>query len=242
MTDGTMSYHDLPAAGGNLKYAGRIAQGYDEKRQKSEKWQVEQDVVQSMLADLPRGSWVLDAPCGTGRFVEFCRNKGFIYRGIDISQDMIAQAVAKFGNQSPVARIEMQNGEVIETPQLNIEQRDVLNSGLPDKAVDAALNIRITRWLSPDQCQQLFREMQRIVRDRIILTARIANHPHARPLELFEAALYDNWALERDISGYEPDYRIFQFRCKASPFLRQREIDAVKTGADEWTMPPYEAA
>jgi ubiquinone/menaquinone biosynthesis C-methylase UbiE len=243
VTLGTMSYHGVGAQPTNLKYTGGVATGYDAKREDSPKWQTEQRIIEQMLSDLPHGSWILDAPSGTGRFIEFCRDRGFIYRGLDISEDMIAQAAAKVGNQSPIARLTKSNGEVVEAPQLSIARGNVLNSGVPDKSVDAVLNIRITRWLSPAECQQMFREMQRIARDRIILTARVCNHPHARPLEIFQAAMGDDWMLERSEAGHEKEYRIFLFRCKRSPLLAKQSkvIDAVKAG-DAWTMKPYEAA
>jgi ubiquinone/menaquinone biosynthesis C-methylase UbiE len=250
MSLGSMSYHNLSTApAGNLKYTGGVATGYDAKREDSPKWQTEQRIIEQMLSDLPHGSWILDAPSGTGRFIEFCRDRGFIYRGLDISEDMIAQAAAKVGNQSPIARLTKSNGEIVEAPQLAIAQGNVLNSGVPDKSVDAVLNIRITRWLSPAECQQMFREMQRIARDRIILTARVTypSHPElARPLQLFETAMGDDWALEKSEAGHEAAYRIFQFRCKKSPLLARGGniiIDTVKNADDgAFTMKPYQAA
>lgn len=248
MTIGSMSYHNLPnaAQAGSQKYVGNVAAGYDAKREASPKWQVEQSIIEQMISDLPKGAWVLDAPCGTGRFMQACADRGFIYRGIDISEDMIMQAAAKLDNRSPIVRFTMKDGKVHEVPQFVMEQRNVLESGIPDKAVDAVLNIRITRWLSLEQCQQMFREMQRIARDRIILTARVCDHPHARPLALFEAAMSDDWQLVASEAGHEPAYRIFQFRCKRSPLKLQSSgniiIDAVKSADDAWTMKPYEAA
>ena len=49
------------------KYYGAVASGYDAKRIENPKWQIEQAAIESMLDDLPKGSWVLDVPCGTGR-------------------------------------------------------------------------------------------------------------------------------------------------------------------------------
>ena len=71
--------------GGAAKYHGAIAQGYDQKREESPKWQIEQKVIEGWLADLPMGDWVLDCPAGTGRFIpvlpearsDLCRGRPF---------------------------------------------------------------------------------------------------------------------------------------------------------------------
>jgi hypothetical protein len=54
----------------------------------------------------------------------------------------------------------------------------------------------------------MFREMQRISRQRIIFTARVANHPHARTIDLFESALMDGWKITRNEVGVDMDYYI----------------------------------
>lgn len=248
MTFGNMSYYDIPGGmpSSNLKYTGQTAQGYDAKREESPKWKIEQEIIEKLLSDLPAGTWVLDAPCGTGRFFDYYLKRQFIIRGLDLSPEMLDLAAAKVGNESRAVRLVQPDGKQVETPQLSIAQGNVLSSGIPDNSIDAAVNCRITRWLSPDECQQMFREMQRICRDRIILTARVANHSHARPLQLFELAMGGDWQLEHSIAGYSPEYRVFQFRCKTSPLLKTagQTIDAaLESSADgSWTMKPYEAA
>lgn len=230
--------------GGALKYTGSTASGYDAKRETSAKWTVEQKIIEDMLSDLPPASWVLDAPCGTGRFLDYAIRKQLIYRGLDVSEDMINQAAAKIGGQSAVFTMTTPDGKSGQTPQVSFTVGSVLASGIPDKAVDAALNIRITRWLSPDECQQMFCEMQRISRDRIILTARVCNHQHARPLALFEAVMSDEWELARSECGAsgpaeapveDSAYRIFMFRRKQTVMSQPKSDDA-------WIMNPYEAA
>jgi ubiquinone/menaquinone biosynthesis C-methylase UbiE len=187
-----------PQAQGAGKYHGSIATGYDAKREQSPKWVIEQKIITGMLDDLPEGTVILDCPVGTGRFLPFYVEKGFHILGMDLSLDMLKQAEAKI---APIAAKAV--GE--------LRQGDVRNTGLPDKSVDVAVNCRITRWLSPADCQTMLREMQRVARQRIIWTARVANHPHARTVELFEAAL-DGWAIVRNDAGADLDYRILQAR------------------------------
>lgn len=255
MTVGTMEY--LPPAqqqqqSGALKYSGAVAQNYDAERQSKAKWTVEQAIIEDMLSDLPPGSWVLDAPSGTGRFLEFCLNNRLVYRGLDISEDMIRQAAARTDGKSPTMKFNTPDGKTENVPQIAFTKGSVLSSGIPDQSVDAALNIRISRWLSPDENQQMFTEMQRIARDRIILTARVCNHSQARPLALYEAVMSPEWELARSECGAsgpaeapveDPAYRIFMFRRKPLATSKNIIIDAVKSAEDDaWTMKPYEAA
>ena len=224
------------AKGQPLKYTGAVAKGYDDKRKSSDKWKVEQRIIEEMLSELPQFSWVLDAPCGTGRWLDVCHRQGLIYRGLDISEDMIKQAAAKLGKETPLLRFTLADGKQFEAPQFAFARGDVLNCGLEDNSVDVALNIRITRWLSAEECQQMFREMQRIARKQIILTARVANHPYARPLAIFEAAMQDGWQLSDSVPGYQPEYRIFRFAHKSAV----RNETPKQEADDSWVMKPYE--
>lgn len=194
LTQAMMEY--LPSqqtpTGGAGKYHGALAQGYDAKREQSPKWLLEQRTIEDMLSDLPQRTIVLDCPVGTGRFLPFYVDKGFEIVGMDISADMLKEAAKKVDPARAKGYLEI---------------GDVRNTGLPDKSVDCAVNCRITRWLSPEDCKKMMREMQRVSRKRIIWTARVANHPHARTIELFESAL-DRWKITRNEAGVDLDYRI----------------------------------
>ncbi len=88
---------------------------------------------------------------------------------------------------------------------------NILKTGLPDKSVDAAINCRITRWAigehGPAGIVAMLKEMQRVSRKRIILTARVENHKWAVSRHLINSAL-DGWQIARDEQGYVPAYRI----------------------------------
>jgi len=187
-----------PQMHGAGKYHGAIATGYDAKRESDAKWIIEQKIITRMLDDLPPETIIFDCPVGTGRFLPFYIEKGFHFIGMDQSRDMLVEAGKKVDALAAKAVGELHVG-------------DVRNTGLNDKAVDVVVNCRITRWLSPSDCQVMLKEMQRIARQRIIWTARVANHPHARTVELFEEAL-DGWAIVRNEPGVDLDYRIIQAR------------------------------
>jgi ubiquinone/menaquinone biosynthesis C-methylase UbiE len=180
---------------GAEKYHGAVADGYDAKREQSPKWTIEQAHIEDMLQDLEKGDWVLDAPCGTGRFIPAARKKGLIYLGVDRSQDMIRQAMQKMTDPSSTM---FTVGDVRQLPRA-------------DKSVDAVISCRISRWLEPADCQKMLRESQRVARKKIISTWRVRNHPHARSYELIQGAL-DGWKIHRDEAGSDLDYRIIELR------------------------------
>ena len=173
------------------KYYGGIASGYDKKRENDAKWKIEQQHIENMLSDIQSGDWVLDIPCGTGRFFKYYGERGFVFYGLDKSADMLKQAAMK----------------VVDPHKARLAQGDVRALPLNDRSVDASVMCRLTRWLSPGDCQLALRELQRVSRKRIIFTARVRNHPHARSYELINGAL-DGWKIARDEAGADMDYRI----------------------------------
>jgi len=189
-----------PKQGGAGKYHGDVASGYDAKREESPKWKVEQSIVERMLEDMASGNWVLDVPCGTGRFFPFYEERGFVIRGIDASADMLQIASAK----------------ITDKMKARFAQGDVRELDLADKSVDASVMVRLTRWLSPEDCQKAFTELQRVTRDRIILTTRIEHQKPelARPVGLFLDVLGDDWEMKQNAEGAEPAYRILMFKRK----------------------------
>lgn len=195
MSTGFMEYIQTSPASGAGKYHGAVARGYDAKREQSPKWTIEQNIIEDMLSDLPRGSWILDCPIGTGRFVSFYHSKGFLFRGVDRSADMLKIAASK----------------VVDPQKAFLELGDVRGLHFNDKSVDAALMIRLTRWLSPADCQKALRELQRVARQKIISTWRVRNHPHARSYDLIKGAL-DGWKIHRDETVSDMDYRIIELR------------------------------
>jgi ubiquinone/menaquinone biosynthesis C-methylase UbiE len=122
---------------------------------------------------------------------------------MDRSPDMLQQALKK--------------GEPLNL-RGELRQGNILQTGLPDDEVDVAVNCRITRWVigehGPAGIQQMLREMQRVAKKRIILTARVANHPYAVSMDLIESAL-GGWRVARNEAGYVLDYRVLALEAVA---------------------------
>jgi SAM-dependent methyltransferase len=87
------------------KYHGRMAETYETKRKKQQRWHEENDTVRQMLNKLrPRS--VLDVPCGTGRYFELydaLRVKRVI--AVDVSDAMLDIARKKTTRHAHVSLI-----------------------------------------------------------------------------------------------------------------------------------------
>ena len=171
------------------KYHGAVASGYDAKREQSPKWTIEQKIIEGWIDELADGSWVLDIPCGTGRFFEAYERNNHCYHGVDKSTSMLEQAALKANDKA-----RLKAGDVRKVP-------------LEDKSVDMPIMCRLTRWLSPEDCVKALKELQRVTRKKIVFTARVRNHPHARTYDLINSAL-DGWKITKDETGADMDYRI----------------------------------
>lgn len=178
---------------GARKYVGDVATGYDAKRENSAKWRAEQATIEDIINRLPEGSSVLDIPVGTGRFIPAYERNGHKWTGIDLSSDMLTEAGSKV-TKPELAKL--RTGDVTRLDEI---------TGL--KEFDLAIMCRLTRWLSPAQRFVALKQLQMVARGLIVFTARIANHPHAYPMQEIEAAL-DGWNVAGAAEAGDPDYRV----------------------------------
>ncbi len=196
-----------PPGAPERKYFGEVATGYDAKRENSEKWKVEQEIIERMLSDFPAGSWVVDAPCGTGRFFPTYEDKSFVVRGVDISPDMLRVAGDKIKEPTKIIDGEKAWGWRV----ANIIEDGL---GLDDNSVDIAVSCRFTRWVmgqyGPEGIKKLLRELQRVSRSTVIFTARVKDHPKAVPYDLIGESIVDGWTIHEDAQGSEEAYRIIK--------------------------------
>lgn len=177
-----------------VKYTGAVAAGYDAKREQSAKWLAEDRIVRDMLDDMPVGTTVLDVPVGTGRFIPFYEERGFEVVGLDVQDDMLCEARKKVRSTG----VMLAKGNVLDLPHVG-------GMTMRTGGVDVALMIRLSRWLEPDDCRKAMAGLAQVARKRIIFTARVRNHPYARPLELFAVP---GWKVTRDEPADGEDYRV----------------------------------
>lgn len=133
------------------------AAAYKESRrpQNFKRYHLEQAILGGWLRDLPKTSTILDAPCGSGRWIPFLLPFGFRYIGGDVSPAMIEQARPELGPAAGHAFVVM-----------NME-------ALPfaDNAVDCLVIWRFMHHVTNAETRvKILREAARVARDRVLLS------------------------------------------------------------------------
>jgi ubiquinone/menaquinone biosynthesis C-methylase UbiE len=179
------------------RYLGTAADDYESRRRHKKKWQNEDIAVRAALNNLPRGTSILDIPCGTGRFFQFFRKRGFRVLGLDISPEMIAEAKNRAGNE------------------IWAELGNIFDTGISPQSFDVVLCIRFLNLIELKDVKRTLAEMQRIAKDRIIFSLRTyRKHPEqhyhqAHSLEAIAKILIGNWRIKRaDQIGRDNTYRM----------------------------------
>jgi ubiquinone/menaquinone biosynthesis C-methylase UbiE len=177
------------------RYRGVIASEYEQRRSQKPKWKAETAVITDMLKDKPAGTEVLDIPVGTGRFLPLYDELGFDMIGMDINEEMLAEARKKGMH--------------------DLRCGDILNIDLPDDSVDLALAIRIVNLIRPPDMQRALRELQRVSRFEVIFNVRTGDvrpgHFHdPQNIEDIEAALLPGWYIAENREIHEPDFRMIR--------------------------------
>jgi SAM-dependent methyltransferase len=183
------------------KYQGLVAENYDDKREEQPRWHEEQKIIEEMLDRYPPGTKVLDVPVGTGRFIQHYVKRKFVVVGVDISLDMLKKAEAKLEPGSVDCRL--YQGDIKE-----------VDKEFPPGFFDVSVMCRLTRWLSPEECAEVIQKLAAITRQRIIFTARVANHPHERPEHIFMNAIPEWWICASMQVASDPDYRVIAMEPK----------------------------
>ena len=208
MTNPLMQYLDpiQPAPqtlSGATKYQDpRIAASFDAKRETDPKRVIAKNVIKTMLSDLPPKTRILDAGCGTGLMFEFFVEKQFTVCGIDLSEAMLLEAGKK---------LDAYKAQGLLHADFTLGVGSVYQLPLEDKCVEAAIMVDLTRWIieerGPQGIVDALKELQRVAKQRIILTARVANHKWAVTEDLIKSGL-DGWVIVASQAGSDLDYRI----------------------------------
>lgn len=139
------------------EYQGDEARSYEQKRTSDDKWQREQEAVESLLGQVASASSVvLDVPVGTGRFLPLYEALGCRAIGLDISPDMLEQARGRVGS----------------TDRLSLAVADITALDMPDDEVDVALCVRFTNLVPLDTVEQAVRELARVSKGHVVLGVR----------------------------------------------------------------------
>ena len=133
-------------------YKNRIAEEYDKERFSSFKGRTydffEQWSVGRAISNFPKGSLVLDIPCGTGRVSKYLYDLGYNVIGADISPDMLD--IAK--NKYPIPFV----------------QKDIEHIDYKDNSFDVIVCVRMMGHLPYENKIRALYEMKRIAKNLIV--------------------------------------------------------------------------
>jgi ubiquinone/menaquinone biosynthesis C-methylase UbiE len=139
------------------QYAGKVARDYDQKRTSEKKWITEQEVVRGLLAQIPRGSRILDIPVGTGRFISFYKELHLQATGVDVSHDMLAESEKK---------VKEKDFDML------LKQGSIFNLDFANEYFDVVLCIRFLNWIDYDNLNVAVSELARVSRRNLIVGIR----------------------------------------------------------------------
>lgn len=111
------------------------------------------EVLAAVLAELPRGSEVLDVGCGTGDQLRRCREAGMRVTGVE-----------------PAARL--RQAALAANPEVEVVDALAGELPFPDRRFDLVISIEVLRYLEPDDLGRAYDELARVVRPggRVVLT------------------------------------------------------------------------
>ena len=94
------------------QYLGSVGSEYEANRRDG-KWDAEQQAAQELIARMPRGAKVLDAPVGIGRLIPILAAQRLKIQGLDVSPDMLAEATAHFSRSARAHRLALLGRRVV---------------------------------------------------------------------------------------------------------------------------------
>lgn len=132
----------------------RVSTTY-EARNGTKLWRTEEEVLRECLEDLPVGTTLLDIPVGTGRFLRFYDDRGFITTGLDLSPQMLREARKK--------------GALTDLGILSIFELSTANAGL----FDVVVSVRMAHLFTDDDFRLMMQGLQAVARKRIVYSVRL---------------------------------------------------------------------
>src|SRR3972149_5270455 len=137
------------------KYASEYSNRWRDRREKA--------CIVECLKTIPKGSRVLDLPCGTGRLTRMLMERGYRVTGADVSEAMLSRAR---GNYRAYKKEHGAQG-----PTVPFEGRDVLATGFATDEFDGVTCIRLFHHFDDSQTRRrALSELRRICHGPIVVT------------------------------------------------------------------------
>ena len=144
-----------PPYGGYHKYDGPVARTYDQTRQHERHWIEEARFIEQYFRSRSV-SQILDIPVGTGRFLRYYRHVDKVI-GVDISDEMLAEAAKKVS-------------EIPSKPDISLERGDVFALRFHDLEFDVVVVVRLLHLIPPELLSGAVEELCRVGREIIVQT------------------------------------------------------------------------
>lgn len=175
-------------------FRGLTPETYDETRRGKPEWPIEQEAVEAFVVNGP----VLDAPIGTGRYVDIYRAKGLKFVGLDISPEMVAYAKRKHHDLTAFV------GSIFALP-------------FGEREFETVVCSRLLNWLYPADMARALRELRRVA-NCLVVSIRtghegdVGNYTH--DVEKFYAAIDGLFIEKRQLIRSVPtgDFEMFKLR------------------------------
>jgi ubiquinone/menaquinone biosynthesis C-methylase UbiE len=165
------------------KYHGRMAENYEPKRKKQERWDLENEYVERLLTGTPAGSRVLDVPVGTGRFLPLYEKLHLPATGIDSSDTMLKQASKKV---KPKHR-----------QHVDLKVGDATKLEFPARHFHTVVCVRFLDLIPEDTMREVLRNICGVASAAVILTIRLGDAYVAKS----NTATHDRKKFLRDVSS-----------------------------------------
>jgi ubiquinone/menaquinone biosynthesis C-methylase UbiE len=136
------------------RYRGSRARDYNRRRERTALYQREQDTIDGFLAQLPEGSSIVDVPVGTGRYLELYKKHNLAVTGLDVSEDMLAEA------REEAATLSL---------DVALRREDIRHIAAPDGGFDTVLCMRFLNWLDTAGLETVMTELTRVAGSHLIL-------------------------------------------------------------------------
>lgn len=145
---------------GYEKYGAHEAAGYEEERKKELLWWQEEQFISDYFANhKPR--IILDAPVGTGRFLDRYGNTDMAV-GIDISEEMLKQSSQKLAD--------------LRFANIQLMQGDIFKLDFVDNYFDLAICWRFAHLVPENLLADVLRELGRVTGGEILLQTYVGQH------------------------------------------------------------------
>lgn len=196
------------------RYVGNRAHEYDNERTYGQKWLKEQEIMEEILANIEKGSSILDIPVGTGRFIEFYKKFSLNPTGMDVSDDMLANAKEKAAHHNY---------------HINLKKSDICKIDSADCSFDATLCIRLLNWLEFNSVKLAVKELTRTSNKYVIFGVRHYVPLNKLNLKTVRGFLCFFYQIKRKIIKIiKPDGLIYHQKAQIDSLFTIANLDIIK--------------